>query len=95
MIVQRSFYDATEVGRHGWIAGSPGTIPGSGDGRATWQVEPLPIELAVNWFRSVALLPGGRGLIVGAGGLLYATKDDALRNLRSARPDPVAGGNVS
>lgn len=81
-MAQRSFYDIAVVGRYGWVAGDSGTLLKTRDQGHTWEVEPLPIELAANWFRSVRLLPSGRGFIVGAEGLLFAVDSDNVRDLR-------------
>jgi photosystem II stability/assembly factor-like uncharacterized protein len=80
-IAQRSFYDVMVRGERGWIVGNSGTVLKSGDGGATWQVEPLPIQLAANWIRSIALLPSGRGLAVGAEGLVFRLEGATLRRL--------------
>lgn len=81
-MLQRSFYDIAVSGQYGWIAGDAGTLLKTSDHGRTWKVEPLPIELAANWFRSVRLLPTGRGLIVGSEGLLFAIDGDTVRDLR-------------
>jgi photosystem II stability/assembly factor-like uncharacterized protein len=80
-IGQRSFYDVLVQGDQGWIAGGSGTMLKSTDGGATWNVEPLPIQLAANWIRSVALTPGGRGLAVGAEGLVFRLEGSTLQRL--------------
>jgi photosystem II stability/assembly factor-like uncharacterized protein len=80
-IAQRSFYDVMVRGERGWIVGNSGTVLKSGDGGATWQIEPLPIQLAANWIRSIALLPSGRGLAVGAEGLVFRLEGATLRRL--------------
>jgi photosystem II stability/assembly factor-like uncharacterized protein len=80
-ITQRSFYDVVVRGRQGWIVGNAGTILRSSDGGETWAVEPLPIQLAANWIRSVALTPSGRGLAVGAEGLVFRLDGATLRRL--------------
>jgi photosystem II stability/assembly factor-like uncharacterized protein len=80
-IAQRLFYDVMVSGDRGWIVGSSGTILKSSDGGATWALEPLPIQLASNWIRSVALTPAGRGLAVGAEGLVFRLEGSTLRRL--------------
>lgn len=80
-IAQRSFYDVFVQGNNGWIAGSSGTMLKSVDAGATWEIEPLPIQLAANWIRSVVLTPGGRGLAVGAEGLVFRLEGSTLRRL--------------
>ena len=80
-ITQRSFYDVAVRGRWGWIVGGSGTILRSTDGGATWTVAPVPIELAANWIRSIALTPTGQGLAVGAEGLVFRLEGENLRRL--------------
>jgi photosystem II stability/assembly factor-like uncharacterized protein len=80
-IMQRSFYDVVVSGQQGWIVGSSGTILRSTDGGGSWMVVPVPIQLAANWLRSVALTSGGRGLAVGADGLVFRLEGGALRRL--------------
>jgi photosystem II stability/assembly factor-like uncharacterized protein len=98
---QRAFYDVALNGRHGWIAGDAGTLLKTPDRGRTWLVEPLPIELAVNWFRTVQLLPGGRGIVAGANGLLFRIEKDAVSDLRRLRsrgtnePQPAASRDAS
>jgi photosystem II stability/assembly factor-like uncharacterized protein len=80
-IVARGFYDVIVRGQHGWIVGNSGTVLKSVDGGATWTVEPLPIQLAANWIRSVTLTPSGRGLAVGADGLVFRLEGATLHRL--------------
>jgi photosystem II stability/assembly factor-like uncharacterized protein len=79
--VQRSFYDVVVRGQNGWIVGNSGTILKSTDGGGSWVVEPVPIQLAANWLRSVALTPTGRGMAVGAEGLVFRLDGGTLRRL--------------
>ena len=80
-ITQRSFYDVLVRGDYGWIVGSAGTVLRSVDGGATWAVAPLPIELAANWIRSIGLDANGRGLAVGAEGLVFRIDRGELHRL--------------
>ncbi len=80
-VAQRSFYDVVVQGQQGWIVGAAGTILRSGDGGASWTIEPLPIQLAANWIRAVTLGPGGRGLAVGAEGLVFRLHGATLERL--------------
>ena len=80
-VSQRSYYDVLVRGEHGWIVGNSGTVLKSNDGGASWALEPLPIQLAANWIRSVALTPNGRGLAVGAEGLVLRLEGSTLRQL--------------
>jgi len=57
------------------------TILASSDGGGTWTVEPLPIQLAASWIRSVALTPAGHGLAVGAEGLVFQLDGTSLHRL--------------
>jgi photosystem II stability/assembly factor-like uncharacterized protein len=77
----RSFYDVALRGQRGWIVGESGTLLSTADGGATWQLTPVPIELAANWLRGVALLPNGRGLAVGADGLVFTLEADKYERL--------------
>ena len=65
-----------------------GTVLHSGDAGVSCAVEPLPIELAANWIRSISLEPGGQGLAVGAEGLIFRINGPQLRRLQSGE----AGG---
>jgi photosystem II stability/assembly factor-like uncharacterized protein len=67
----RSFYDIVIRGQRGWIVGESGTLLATADGGTTWQLSPVPIQLAANWLRGVALTAAGRGLAVGADGLVF------------------------
>jgi photosystem II stability/assembly factor-like uncharacterized protein len=82
----RSFYDVVLRGSRGWIVGESGTLLTSTDGGATWALSPVPIELAANWLRGVALLPDGHGLAVGADGLVFQLDGDTYRRLGTPRP---------
>ncbi len=80
-ITQRSFYDVAIAGNTGWITGDSGTMLRSSDGGATWVVEPLPIQLAAHWIRSVWLGPSGKGLAVGNEGLVFQLDGSTLTRL--------------
>jgi photosystem II stability/assembly factor-like uncharacterized protein len=80
-VAGRSLYDVMVRGQQGWIVGDSGTVLRSGDGGVTWQAEPLPIQLAANWIRSVWLSPGGRGLAVGSEGLVFRVDGADLKRL--------------
>ena len=86
----RSFYDVTIRGNRGWIVGESGTLLISGDGGATWKLSEVPIQLAANWLRSVALLPDGRGLVVGADGLVFRLNGEKYERLEA-----TSGGAAS
>jgi photosystem II stability/assembly factor-like uncharacterized protein len=80
-VPQRSFYDVYVEGQHGWIVGDSGTVLRSRDGGASWQLEPTPIRLAAKWIRSVWLTPGGKGLAVGAEGLVFRVDGEQFKQL--------------
>jgi photosystem II stability/assembly factor-like uncharacterized protein len=84
---ERPLYDVFVTGRNGWIVGEAGTVLKSTDGGANWGTEPLPIQLAARWIRSVWLTPGGRGLAVGAEGLVFLLDGAHLERL-AHRPRP-------
>ena len=66
----------------GWAVGNNGFLLNSMDGGATWQRAPVPMQLGSSWFRSVSLLPDGRGFAVGANGLVLSTNKQSFRPLR-------------
>jgi photosystem II stability/assembly factor-like uncharacterized protein len=80
-LARRSLYDVAVRGREGWIVGDAGTVFRTRDGGDSWEIEPLPIELAANWIRSIWLVPGGRGLAVGAEGLVFRIDGAGLQRL--------------
>lgn len=77
----RPLYDVFIAGRTGWIVGEAGTVLKTTDGGNNWGAEPLPIQLAARWIRSVWLTPGGRGLAVGAEGLVFRLEGANLERL--------------
>jgi photosystem II stability/assembly factor-like uncharacterized protein len=81
----RSFYDVAIRGTRGWIVGESGTLLVSADGGATWRLSEVPIELAANWLRAVALRPSGRGLAVGADGLVFRLDGETYERLGAAK----------
>ncbi len=89
-VTQRGLYDVAVRGDVGWIVGSSGTVLKSVDGGDSWALEPLPIQLAANWIRSVWLVDGGRGFAVGAEGLVFRLDGRRLERLSSS-----ADGGVS
>lgn len=70
-VAARPLFDIVVRGQTGWIVGEAGTLLKSNDGGLTWQVEEVPIQLAARWIRSVVLTPSGKGLAVGAEGLVF------------------------
>jgi photosystem II stability/assembly factor-like uncharacterized protein len=80
-VSQRSYYDIAMQGQVGWIVGESGTILKTTDGGKTWTVEPIPIQLAANWIRTVSIAPGGAGLAVGSEGLVFHIDGTKLQQL--------------
>jgi photosystem II stability/assembly factor-like uncharacterized protein len=80
-VTQRSYYDVAVRGQNGWIVGDSGTVLKTTDAGATWKVEPLPIQLAADWLRTVSLAPSGAGLAVGSEGLVFRLEGSSLRRL--------------
>jgi photosystem II stability/assembly factor-like uncharacterized protein len=83
-VTQRSYYDVAIRGSNGWIVGDAGTVLKTTDGGATWTIEPLPIQLAANWIRTVSIAPTGAGLAVGSEGLVLRIDGTNLRRLEQA-----------
>ncbi len=79
--MQRSYYDIAIRGQNGWIVGDSGTVLKTTDGGTTWRAEPLPIQLAANWIRTVSLAPDGAGLAVGSEGLVFRIEGTKLERL--------------
>ncbi len=80
-VMQRSYYDIAIRGQNGWIVGDSGTVLKTTDGGTTWRAEPLPIQLAANWIRTVSLAPDGAGLAVGSEGLVFRIEGTKLERL--------------
>ena len=89
-VQQRPLYDVMVHGDTGWIVGEAGTVLKTTDGGATWALEPLPIQLAARWLRSIWLTPGGRGLAVGAEGLVFRVDGWTLERLARAGGEPAS-----
>jgi len=86
-IAARSLYDVFIRGDRGWIVGDSGTVLQSGDRGATWQASPLPIQLAANWIRAIALTPDASGFAVGSEGLVMRIDGATITRLReNAQP---------
>lgn len=77
-----SIYSLIIRGHYGWAIGDSGYLLISTDGGNTWKLEDIPIELAGSWFRGVTVSPDGRGLIVGAEGLMLRTDRDTFTPTR-------------
>jgi photosystem II stability/assembly factor-like uncharacterized protein len=77
-------YDVAVEGQVGWAIGDSGLLLRSVDGGATWTSVDLPIALAGNWFRGIALAPGASGIIVGSEGEILLTNGSDYRQLKGA-----------
>jgi photosystem II stability/assembly factor-like uncharacterized protein len=77
-----SLYALSVRGDYGWAIGDSGYLLASKDAGTTWNLVDVPIQFAGTWFRGLSLTPDGRGLIVGAGGLMLATDRVSFTLLR-------------
>ncbi|HEX7410125.1 MAG TPA: YCF48-related protein [Candidatus Binatia bacterium] len=64
-----SLYDVKVSGKYGYVVGDIGAVLVSEDGGATWQRKDMPAEWRLRWIRSVSLVNGTHGALVGANGL--------------------------
>ena len=78
-------YEIDVVGEHGYVVGDIGTVLLSEDGGESWKPAPLPAEWRLRWVRGLSILPGGRGMIVGAGGLTFAVDGRQVRFSQGSR----------
>ena len=79
-----ALYDVTvdRESQVGWAVGNNGFLLNSMDGGQTWQRTQTPVQLGSSWFRSVTVLPDGRGYAVGAGGIVISTNKQAFKPLK-------------
>jgi len=77
-----ALYDVRVRGTYGWAVGNNGYLLSSKDAGDTWQKVKVPVQMGSHWFRSVDLLPDGRGFIVGAMGLVLAADRDSYTALK-------------
>jgi len=75
-------YDVAVQGNVGWAIGDSGLLLRSVDGGNSWTRVELPIRLAGNWFRGIALSRGTSGIIVGSEGEILLTNGDQFRELK-------------
>ena len=75
-------YDVAVQGNVGWAIGDSGLLLRSVDGGNSWTRVELPIRLAGNWFRGIALSRGASGIIVGSEGEILLTNGDQFRELK-------------
>jgi len=64
-----SLYDIALAGQIGYAVGEGAAVFLSEDGGSTWQRKPVPAAANLRWIRSVSLVPGTHGMLVGANGL--------------------------
>ena len=62
-------YAVSVVGETGVVVGDTGTLLVSSDGGQTWSRRVLPDRERYSWLRDVSLVPGSRGMLVGARGM--------------------------
>ncbi|HVN84741.1 MAG TPA: YCF48-related protein [Candidatus Binatia bacterium] len=77
-----SLYSIKVAGSYAWAIGDSGYLLTSTDGGDSWKLADIPIQLASSWFRGVSLIPDGRGLIVGAEGLMLSVDRNAFTPTR-------------
>lgn len=75
-------YDVAVQGKVGWAIGDSGLLLHSVDGGETWTQVEMPIRLAGNWFRGIALTPGASGIIVGSDGEILLTNGDEYQEMK-------------
>jgi photosystem II stability/assembly factor-like uncharacterized protein len=66
----------------GWAVGNNGFLLNSMDGGQTWKRTEVPVQLGSSWFRTVSLLPDGKGFAVGANGLVLSMSKQAFKPLK-------------
>lgn len=66
----------------GWVVGNNGLLLNSMDGGQTWKRVQVPVQLGSSWFRSVSVLPDGRGFAVGANGMVISTNKQNFKPLK-------------
>jgi photosystem II stability/assembly factor-like uncharacterized protein len=75
-------YDVAVQGSVGWAIGDSGLLLHTVDGGKTWKRINLPIRLAGNWFRGIALSSTTGGIIVGSEGEILLTSGDTYREMK-------------
>ncbi len=73
-----SLYNIALAGQIGYAVGEGGAVFVSEDGGSTWQRKPVPAAVNMRWIRSVSLVPGTHGLLVGANGLTIMVAGNQL-----------------
>jgi photosystem II stability/assembly factor-like uncharacterized protein len=74
-----SLYDVAVAGKQGYVVGDIGSIFASNDGGITWQRKEMPAEWSLRWIRSVSLVSGTHGELVGANGLAVRVVGDQIK----------------
>jgi photosystem II stability/assembly factor-like uncharacterized protein len=77
-----ALYDVAVHGQHGWAVGNSGLLLHTGDAGVSWQLVAVPVQLRGSWFRTVSLLDGGRGFIMGSRGMVLSTDGDRIVPLK-------------
>jgi len=77
-----ALYDVAVHGQYGWAVGNSGLLLHSRDRGASWHLVEVPVQLRGAWFRTVSLLEGGRGFIMGAKGMVLSTDGDRFTPLK-------------
>jgi photosystem II stability/assembly factor-like uncharacterized protein len=77
-----ALYDVQVRGSYGWAVGNSGLLLNSKDSGATWQLVDVPVQLRGSWLCGVSLLGDGRGVLVGAKGLVLAADRERFTALR-------------
>ena len=83
-------YDVQVVGQYGVVVGDTGVLLTTADGGETWTQRELPEDQRLAWMRAVSLAPGGRGLVVGAGGFSIGIDQDRVGAPEKRRAAPPA-----
>lgn len=73
-----SLYAIAVTGRRGFAVGEAGAIFTSDDGGRTWSRKRTPRDWGMSWLRSLSVVPGTHGAIVGAGGLRVMIADGRI-----------------
>jgi photosystem II stability/assembly factor-like uncharacterized protein len=73
-----SLYAVAVTGERGFAVGEAGAIFTSGDGGRSWRRKRTPRDWGMSWLRSLSIVPGTHGAIVGAGGLRVMVADGRI-----------------
>ncbi len=84
------FYAVQVIGRYGVVVGDTGVLLTTADGGETWTQRALPEKQRLVWMRAVSLVPGARGLVVGAGGFSVPIDQDQVVLSNGTKAVPTA-----